>query len=224
MKLSSETISVLKNFATINSNIVFRGGNEIKTMSDTKNILAKATVPDTFPDTTFGIYDLSKFLSVMGMFDSPDIDVYDSYIRVGEGSQAAKYFVSDPEILTSPSKDIQMPEAEVSFDLRESDLTAIRRAVSTLGAPDLLIECNGTEVVTATLTDVEDSTSNTFSLSLNTHQAPPTPFRFVFNPTNLKLMGGTDYRVDISSKLISHFTGTNDLEYWVALEKTSTFG
>ena len=34
MKLSNETRDVLKNFASINSNIVFNGGNEIKTMSE----------------------------------------------------------------------------------------------------------------------------------------------------------------------------------------------
>ena len=39
MKISSETRSVLKNFATINSGIKVESGNQLKTISQMKNIL-----------------------------------------------------------------------------------------------------------------------------------------------------------------------------------------
>ena len=49
MKLSSNTTMVLKNFATINQNLVIKEGSELITMSSMKNIVAKATVEENFP-------------------------------------------------------------------------------------------------------------------------------------------------------------------------------
>ena len=58
MKLSNNTISVLKNFASINQNLVIKEGNEITTMSAMKNIVAKAEVEETFTYEV-AIYDLN---------------------------------------------------------------------------------------------------------------------------------------------------------------------
>jgi len=225
MKLSSESLAVLKNFASINSNIVFRGGSTIKTMSEAKNILASANVPEEFP-TDVGIYDLNEFLGVVSMFNEPELDFYDNYVRIGEDNRAVQYFFSDPSILTSPTKDIQMPDPEVSFTLGDSELATIRKAASTLSVSDLVVECKAPSEMglTATVTDLADSTSNSFSLNLSSIQMPDVPFRFVFSVSNFKILSG-NYRVDVSSKLISHLTAeSSDVEYWIALEKSSTFG
>ena len=225
MQLSSETIGVLKNFASINSNIVFRGGSTIKTMSEAKNILASANVTEDFPSDV-GIYDLNEFLGVISMFNEPSLDFYDNYVRIGEDNRAVQYFFSDPSILTSPTKDIQMPDPEVKFSLSESELATIRKASSTLSVSDLVIENSvpGESELRATVTDLADSTSNSFSLNLASSELPDVPFRFVFNVANFKIVPG-DYSVDVSSKLISQLTNRNaDLNYWIALEKSSTFG
>jgi len=225
MKLSSESLAVLKNFASINSNIVFRGGTTIKTMSEAKNILASANVTEEFP-TDVGIYDLNEFLGVISMFNEPELDFYDNYVRIGEDNRAVQYFFSDPSILTSPTKDIQMPDPEVSFTLGDSELATIRKAASTLSVSDLVVECKAPSEMglTATVTDLADSTSNSFSLNLSSVQMPDVPFRFVFSVSNFKILSG-NYRVDVSSKLISHLTAeSSDVEYWIALEKSSTFG
>jgi len=225
MQLSSETIGVLKNFASINSNIVFRGGSTIKTMSEAKNILASANLTEEFPSNV-GIYDLNEFLGVISMFNEPSLDFYDNYVRIGEDNRAVQYFFSDPSILTSPTKDIQMPDPEVKFSLSESELATIRKASSTLSVSDLVIENSvpGESELRATVTDLADSTSNSFSLNLSSSELPDVPFRFVFNVANFKIVPG-DYRVDVSSKLISQLINRNtDLNYWIALEKSSTFG
>ena len=46
MKLSNETLTILKNFASINSGLEFKEGNKLATMSPTKSVLAKATIGD----------------------------------------------------------------------------------------------------------------------------------------------------------------------------------
>ena len=48
MKLSNETREVLKNFASINSNLLVKAGNKIATMSAMRNIVALATIEETF--------------------------------------------------------------------------------------------------------------------------------------------------------------------------------
>ena len=64
MKLSKETIEVLKNFSGINQSIVVKEGNKLKTVNSLKNILAHATVEEDFPKE-FAIYDLTRFLGLI---------------------------------------------------------------------------------------------------------------------------------------------------------------
>ena len=70
MELSNFTMQVLKNFATVNSNVVIQPGNSIMTMAEAKNILGQATIPETFTQQ-FGIYDLQEFLNVCLLYTSP---------------------------------------------------------------------------------------------------------------------------------------------------------
>lgn len=220
MNLSSETLSVLKNFSAINSNIVIRPGQTLKTMSEAKNIMASANVQETFPNE-FGIYDLNEFLSVVGMFDNPTLN-FDSdmkFVSIVDGKRSVKYFFSDTSILTTPSKDITMPPCELKFNLSADDLSALRKAASALGVSDVVVSNNS-----ATVTDVKDSTSNSFSVDLDVTSDPGEPYSFVFNINNFKLLTG-DYEVQVSSKLISHFKNQDtNVEYYIALEKSSTFG
>jgi len=226
MKLSNETQAVLKNFAAINSNIVINTGAELKTISEAKNILAKASVSESF-DTPFGIYDLNEFLGVMSMFDDPELTVADDAlsIKISQGRRSVKYFFSAPDILTSPSKDIVMPSAEVTFTLTQDEMAQLRKAAATLGVTDVVVtnksDGNGIEIL---VTDVKDSTANVFSVDTDTTSCCSDKFKFVFNIGNFKFVGG-DYEITISNKLISHFKNLNaPIEYWVALEKNSTFG
>jgi hypothetical protein len=227
MKLSDQSVAVLKNFASINSNIVFRTGNTIKTMAEAKNVLAKATVTEVFPDQEFGIYDLNEFLGVVGMFTQPELKFTDDMksVSIVEDKRSVKYFFSDPSILTSPSKDVSMPSTEVSFTLTAEDLTTLRKAASTLGVSDVVI--TGEEDSTTAkvmVTDVNDSTANSFEIELSDVVRGSESFSFVFNIGNFKIISG-DYEVAISKKLISHFKNKSvDVEYWIALEKNSKYG
>lgn len=224
MKLSTETLSVLKNFSAINSNIVINSGSKLKTMAEAKNVMASATVSEKFPDS-FGIYDLGEFLSVYGMFDDPELSFDDDmkYVVISEGRRSVKYFFSDTSILTTPGKDIKMPPVDVSVTLTADDINSIRRAASALGVSDVVVT-NANGNLSVVVTDVKNSTSNTFDIEVDGDTELDEPFSFVFNVSNFKMIQG-DYVVDISSKLISRFKNQNqDVEYYIALEKTSTIG
>jgi hypothetical protein len=226
MKLSNETRDVLKNFAAINSNIVFNGGTELKTVAMAKNILAFADVEESFPTNSIGIYDLNEFLGVLGMFDDPELAFSSDFnsVKIKQDRKSVNYFFSDPSILTSPSKTISMPDPEVTITLTEADISQLRKAASALGVSDVVVTANpGDSSVTIRVTDVEDTTANNFELAVDGPQASA-PYRFVFNIANFKIMPG-DYTVQISSKLISKWQHTTKpLHYFIALETSSNYG
>ena len=100
MKLSEKTLSVLKNFSSINQSIFIKSGDKLRTISLMKNILAEATVPEDFPKD-FGIYDLSQFLVGLTLHDNPVLDfTNDSFVYIKDGSSSrVKYFFSDPAVI-----------------------------------------------------------------------------------------------------------------------------
>jgi len=223
MELSEKTLTVLRNYATINPNVVINEGDEIKTISEAKNVLSSAKLDVQFPKT-FGIYDLSEFLSVLSLVNSPRLTFEDNYVLVGDssGRTRIKYFYSDIDILTVPSKDIVMPECEVSFSFDKETLSRVKRAASVLGHNEMSLTVVDNVLVLSVI-DQNDKTSNVFSIDVDGTYKNPN-FSFVFNISNLKMVED-DYRVDISSKLISHFVNDESgIQYWVALEKSSTYG
>ena len=150
MKLSSNTTMILKNFATINQNLVIKEGSELLTMSSMKNIVAKATVEENFPKE-IAIYDLNEFLAALSLFESPELDFEDDHVMISnEGkTSSCKYWYSDPSVVTTVSNPIDMPESEVSFTLSSDELSNITKAAAVIGVPDMVLE-NGSLPVSYT--------------------------------------------------------------------------
>ena len=220
MKLSDTTISVLKNYSSINQNLKIGAGNNLVTMSAMKNIVAQSKVEEIF-EKDVAIYDLNEFLAAMSLFDSPELDFEDEYLMMGnEGrTSSLKYWYSDPSVVTTVTKDIEMPSSEVTFTLSSDELSHITKAAAVIGAPDMVLE-NGSLKVT----DKKNQTANAFSMDVIQKGSEVVDYKFWFKVENLKLMPGT-YDVSVSSKKISHFKNTNvDIEYYIALEPESHYG
>ena len=218
MNVSNETIEVLKNFAGINPNIVISPGQKLKTISEAKNIMAEADITEDFP-VEFGIYDLHEFLSVINLVDTPVLNFGDNSVRITDGRLNVNYFYSEKDILTTPQKDINMPDSEVGVSLTMSQLDQIKKASAVLGHSELIIGSNDEGNMYAQVCDTQDSTSNSFTLDLEVQSSDK--FQFLFNIPNLKLMNG-DYHVSISSKLISHWTNVDyPINYFIALDRKS---
>jgi hypothetical protein len=223
MELTENVQQVLKNFAGINPNIVIDQGNTIKTVSEGRNVLGKATLDVEFP-SKIGIYDLNEFLGVLGLVDQPKLTFEETHVNVGDstGRSKIRYFFTDPEHLTTANKDIVMPECEVIFNMGNDTLNKIKRASSALGHSDMSIRANNGSI-SLTVFDAGNPTSNTFTIDVD-GKYESDQFNFIISIANLKLLPG-DYQVSISSKLISHFkNATTNVEYWIALEKSSTYG
>ena len=219
MKLSDTTISVLKNYSSINQNLKIGAGNNLVTMSAMKNIVAKSKVEETF-EKDIAIYDLNEFLAALSLFESPELDFEDDHVMISnEGkTSSCKYWYSDPSVVTTVSNPIEMPESEVSFTLSSDELSNITKAAAVIGVPDMVLE-NGSLRVT----DKKNQTANAFSMNV-AQDVKHLNYAFWFKVENLKLMPGT-YDVSVSSKKISHFKNTNvDIEYYIALEPESHYG
>jgi len=218
MKLSNETVSVLKNFSTINQNLVIKGGNKIATMSAMKNIVAKAEVIEDFPQE-FAIYDLNEFLSAISLFSKPELEFENDFVMITEEgtSKSLKYWYSDPSVVTTPTKDITMPECEVKFNLSSDTLSTVTKAAAVIGAPDMALESGSLKV-----TDKKNDTANNYALDLDVDSLSEN-YKFWFKVENLKLIQGS-YDVQVSSKNISHFkNSTGNVEYFIALEPESAY-
>ena len=223
MKLSEHTTSVLKNFASINQNLVIKEGKTISTMSAMKNIVAKAEVDEDFP-REIAIYDLNEFLAALSLFTNPVLDFSENFVMIteeGKTGNSLKYFYSDPSVVTTPSSEITMPETEVKFSLDSGDLSKVQRAASVIGSPDLVLEKNGTGSY-LTVKDKKNDTANNYSLDVDAEGNGE--YNFFFKVDNLKLLP-TNYDVNVSSKNISHFKSQagNAVEYWIALEPESSY-
>lgn len=224
MELCENTLNVLRNFSGINQNIMIRSGNNIKTMSETRNMIATADVSEQFTKD-FGIYDLNEFIGVMGLVDTPNLKFEDDFVIVSDssGRSKVKYFYAAEETLTTATKDVNMPEADVKFTLDNDTLNKLKKAASTLGHSEVSIKAKD-GVLSLSVVENQNATSNAFSIDIDGEFKQDAVFNFIISISNLKILPG-DYDVEISSKLITQFKNKElPLTYWIALEKSSTYG
>ena len=224
MKLSNETVAILKNFGAINQGILFKPGKTLKTVSSHKNILAEVSIKEDIP-AEFGIYDLNNFLSVISLHkDDPSFEFDEKQVTIvgNKGRSKIKYrFTPSNMIVTPPEKQLTMPDAEIKFELTAEDFDWVMRAASVLSSPQVAIESEGKKVSIVTL-DLQNDSAHTDALEIS--EGNGNKFKMVFKTENItKLMPGS-YDVYISSKGISHFKNKNvPLQYWVTTEAGSKF-
>lgn len=225
MKFTTATFNILKNFSSINENIVFNASTkEIKTITEARDIIGRATITEDIP-VTFGIYDLSEFLSFAGMFDLNEtefsFDEDSRYIVMNDGKSSMTYYLTDINNLTYVTKDVKMPSQDVSFTLSQETSKNVLRACSLLGVSSINIE-NHDDKIKLTVKHANNPTANSYSQIID-GQTNGHKFKFAMDSSNFRFMHG-DYDVTISSKNISNFKHkTLPIEYWVAMDKSSTY-
>jgi len=214
MKFSNETLSVLKNFSQINPSVMFKPGQTIRTISPQKTVMAAATVSETF-DKQAGIYDVSRFLATLSLFEDADVTFGDSQFDIKGGRSNLKYtYTAENMIVTPPEKDIQVPDPEVSTTISWSSIEGVIRAAGVLGLPEIaFIGDEGGLSIAAV--DSKNPTADTYSVAV-IDDAGFEPFRMIIKVDNLKLMPA-EYEVALSSKGMAHFK-SDKVQYWIAIE------
>lgn len=218
MKISNETLNILKNFSTINSSIFVRKGNILSTISANKTVLAKAKISEDFPQE-FAIYDLNNFLTLTSLDkDDTELDFDQHHVLIkslGGRSKIYYRFTDKSMIVIPPEKDINFGSPDYTLTIAIDDLDWIKKIVSLLDSPNVAIEGKEGNLSIVAF-DIKNDAANINSLTIgNTDKE----FRAVFKAENLKLIPDS-YTVEISSKGIAHFVNESDiLQYWIPLEK-----
>jgi len=222
MKLSENTINILRNFSGINNSIYVKKGNKLRTISIAKNILAEAEILEEFP-RDFAIYDLSQFLNGLSLHKDPDLDFSEeSYITIREGKRRVKYFYADPNVIISPpEKEIELPSKDICFHLENGSLIKLVKAASVYQLPDISVIGNA-GAIRMVVRDKKNDTSNEYSIVVG---ETDTDFVFNFKVENISKIDSDQYDVVVSSKLLAQFTNkSKSLVYHIAMEPDSTFG
>ena len=217
MKLSKETLGLIKNYASINNNLLFKPGNILSTIAVSNTIMSSCTVAETFP-SEFGIYDVNEFLAVLSLFEDPDLEFSEKTVAVKQGNSSIKYFAAAPNSIVVPKKEIVFPDAEINFKLEANVLAMILKTAPILKSTDVALLGDGS-TINVVVGDKKNATSNAYTYTLGTTTSV---FKVNLKIENLKMVPG-DYDVSISSKKISRFKGVGDLVYYVAIEADSTF-
>jgi len=220
MKLSDKTLTLLKNFSSINQSILVKEGSKLRTISVMKNILAEAEVTEEF-DRDFAIYDLSQFLNGLSLHQNPELDFQnDSYLVIKEGKSRAKFAFADPSVIVAPpEKAISLPTEDIEFQLESTQLDKLLKAAQVYQLPDLAV-VGESGVIKMVVRDKKNDNSNQFEIVVGETDKE---FTFNFKVENIKIVPGS-YDVVISSKLLSRFTNSSfSLNYYIALEPDSTY-
>ena len=219
MKISKETISVLKNYSSINPNVMLKKGSVLSTISPQRNVVASVSIEESFP-VDFGIYDLSQFLGVFSLFSDPDVSFTEKVATFKEGKNTIKYYAADAAVLKlPPDKQIKFPSPEINVSISGVQLGQLIKTAGVLSAPDFSIVGDGS-TISLVVGDLKVDTGNQFSIELGETDKT---FSANFKIENLKMIV-QDYEVEISSKGLTKWSAAaGDMTLYVALESSSKF-
>ena len=216
MQISNETIQVLKNFATINSNILIRQGKSLATISTAKNIFAKASVAEEFPQEV-AIYDLNSLLALLTLMENQNVEFGEKSLTIEKNGGKFEYFYSSPSVIVAaPDKSIEV-DNHYQFKLSAEEVNMITKAAAITGAPTISVSCKDKQVK-LTVGDKKNDTANTYKANIGTSD---NDFDCHMAVENFKIVPDA-YTVTISKKKVFHFKHeTKDLEYFIAMEPDS---
>jgi hypothetical protein len=222
MKIGSETISLLKNFASINTNIVFKQGDVVSTISNAKNIFAKASIKEVIPNE-FAIYDLNSMLAMLTLMDNQEVEFGDKCLVVTSPAGKFEYYYSNPEVVTAaPTGAIEHSDI-YSFKMTSEDIHMVMKAAAITGAPTISVTCSN-QAVTLSVSDRKNDTAANFKKQLGTAFDP---FDVFIAVENLKVIPDA-YDVTVAktpngkAKFLHFKHESRDLQYWIACEPGST--
>lgn len=215
MKLSENTLSVLKNFSSINSGIVLQKGNLQKTISPEKSILVEAEIEDTLPEQ-FGIYDLNQFLGNVSTLNNPELTFSENSVLMNDGEITFNYYSCSTNLIVSPpDKELKLKQVDVSFTLTNANLTKLLRLAAMNNLTHLSVVGKNGEIRLQTHEKAND-TSNYASFKLNDYNGED--FTASFKVENIKLIPG-DYDVEIQLGAFAKFVSkSGKIKYFIALE------
>ena len=217
MRISTNTLNVLKNFAKINPSIAIPAGNVLKTISPSKTIMSKAEIDTEFPQS-FAIYSLDRFISTISLFNDPVLDFGENSVEIRDGNKSTHYvYAEESTIAKAPEKELNLPSIDASFTLENESLRDVEKAAGVLGLPEISVVGEAGKIYLRAV-DSKNPSGDVYSVEIGEGNKE---FMAIFKSENIKILPD-NYEVNISTRGISHFSGPQ-AEYWIAVEQSSKF-
>jgi hypothetical protein len=213
MKLSEQTIAILKNFATINSSIKFVAGNEIRTISQGGEMVAVAKVAETFPQD-FAIYDLSRFIACANLLGEPTLEFSENFVVLSGENNSIRYGYTDPTLFDGANytKLYAISNQIAEIEISQLKLQKIRQSASVLGSPNISVIGDGAGV-NLIAHDLKNKSSDRYKVAVGSCGAK---FTVNYRLEDFKMISD-DYDLKISDGIITKFVG-NLVTYNIAAE------
>lgn len=215
MKFKDNTLSILKNFSTINPSVMLRKGNVIKTVSPQKDVMAVSKVEDAI-DGDAGIYNISQFLSSLTLFADPEVRFENGFFAISDDKRSINYTYAAENLILSPKKDsLPVGEVHTEFDIGWSEIKNLINASSVLQLPDIQITSIDGGQVRISTTDKKNPTTNVYSVVIPAVTHGDIGKKVDIPTTKLKLLQG-DYHVSIGTSIVEW--KSDIVTYWIAVE------
>jgi len=219
MKLSIDTINILKYFSSITPNILISPGSDLSTMTLNKNIVAVATVLEDFPQE-FGVYNLPEFLNVVSLFKDPELlFLGGKKAQIKEGRAVIGYTFAEPALMTkAPAKGLKAGDEVATFELKADQLTSLQKAMSILNLQDVIIEGIGGKLYLKG-TDLKSSSSSGYEYELGDADSD---FSAIIKEEYLRLMPGT-HNVAVTERYVRFNHIEKNVTTWIGVDAKSKF-
>ena len=199
MKLTQDSLNILRNFSQINTSIHLKSGNVVRTKAPGGTVFAETTLPENIP-SDFTIYNLGQFLEVHNLFDSPEL-IFDSQasVKISEGGKQVNYLGCDVAMITAASydKSPKSYEPEIVVNVSKEELKTALDAASVLKLNHIGFQTNEAGNVELKAFDIANPSANIFSQDLGVKSEKDLLFKFKVE--NLKIIPGP-YKVELNSK------------------------
>jgi len=219
MKFSKETIEVLKNFSTLNIGIELQKGSILKTLDESKAILAEASINEEIPNN-FAIYDLNKLLNVIELFGDSELEFKSDVLTISGDKKKVNYKAADRNtLMLPPDKPFPNIQSRVKLSIDFDSLQTIFKVSSILNLDVIAISSDGDQVYVRGFDNrkiVKDD------IIIDTDVKSDSKFKCIFKVSNLKMLPG-NYEVSIGERSAIFQNKDRELKYLVAIERSSEF-
>lgn len=212
MKLTTNTVEILKNFATICPNIQFKAGDVLMTKSQANTIRGVAKLDQSFPKD-FAIYDLSRFISVLGLYKDPELKFEDNYVLIGEDNRSVKYVYTNPNMIVSVdyNKAVNLPPELTTFKVTSDNMSRVIKAASVLGVPNITIQGKGGKI-SLIAQDLKNPSTDTFEIEIGDTAVD---FQVNYQVDVMKVLPD-DYNVTVYNTAVTRLESTKVTYYLAA--------
>lgn len=225
MKLSDQTLAILKNFSSISSSIFIGKGSEIRTVDNANNasMFARAEIAESFP-RDFAIYDLPSLLSAIVIFESPDIQFEENFLRISENDSSIQYFYTPESMVNrAPSRNPKFKGQQIPFKLTKDILGQTLKAGMVMSLPTITFRGVGNKIEIVARDKVNPSSNEHATTIVTDYEGAP--FVADFDSSSFKLVGD-DYEMTLcyfTDVKVAAFLSGSVVEYFMSGSASSKY-